>query len=328
MNTAPSFETMRSMIGMACRAPSVHNSQPWRWLLAEHSLHLYIDRSRLLPVLDPTGRELVISCGAALHHARVVFAASGWRVSVHRLPNPAQPDHLAALEFQQLFEVDTEAVALAAAAAERWTDRRPFLPDPVPDKVLTALAEVARDEDASLVLALDDTSRGELVDAVAYAGSVQRDLPEYRRELAEWTGRHTGDQGVPIWNVPSGSERGTVGRDFTLVGAGELPVPVLDDGAVLAVLATPGDSYESWLHAGEALSAVLINAARLGLATCTLSQVGEVAASRVSVRRSVLGDTAEPQLAVRIGWPVTHEFPAPLSPRRPVSETIEQFRSV
>ncbi|SDZ18332.1 hypothetical protein SAMN05216215_105053 [Saccharopolyspora shandongensis] len=73
--TIPSQETMRSVLALACRAPSVHNSQPWRWKLAEYSVRLYLDRSRLLEVIDPTGREMVISCGAVLNHARIAFAA-------------------------------------------------------------------------------------------------------------------------------------------------------------------------------------------------------------------------------------------------------------
>ncbi|MEV0702792.1 hypothetical protein AB0I53_33405 [Saccharopolyspora sp. NPDC050389] len=121
----PSQETVRSALALACRAPSVHNSQPWRWKVAEHSVHLYLDSSRLLPVLDPTGREMVISCGAALNHARIAFAAEGWKLRVHRLPNPAQPDHLASIEFTRLDEVDEHVVTLAAAAATRRSDRRP-----------------------------------------------------------------------------------------------------------------------------------------------------------------------------------------------------------
>ncbi|MGW3472255.1 hypothetical protein ACWDKQ_28165 [Saccharopolyspora sp. NPDC000995] len=85
--TVPAQETMRSALAPACRAPSVHNSQPWRWKLAEHSVHLYLDRSRLLGVIDPTGREMVISCGAVLNHACIAFTAQGWRARVHRLPN-------------------------------------------------------------------------------------------------------------------------------------------------------------------------------------------------------------------------------------------------
>jgi nitroreductase len=314
---------MRSALALACRAPSVHNSQPWRWKLAEHSMHLYLDPSRLMRVIDPTGREMVISCGAALNHARIAFAAEGWQAQVHRMPNPAQPDHLASIEFSELTEVDPHIETLAAAAADRRSDRRPFLTDLVPQDVLAPLREVARVEDCTLSFALEDRERRELELAIEHAGSEERQRPEYREELAAWAGRHASPEGVPARSIPAEHLRGMPERDFALVAEGELPVPILDDGAVLAVLSTRGDSYESWLAAGEALSAVLLSATEQGLATCPLSQIAEVAESRNQVREQFLGGSGYPQMAIRIGWPVTREFPGPLTPRRPVSEVVE-----
>lgn len=321
--TAPSQETVRSALALASRAPSVHNSQPWRWKLAERSVHLYLDRSRLLPVLDPAGREMVISCGAALNHARIAFAAEGWRARVHRLPNPAQPEHLASIEFTRLEDVDPHVEKLAAAAANRRTDRRPFLTDPVPQEVLAPLLEVARLEGCTLTFALAERERRELELAIEHAGSVQRQQPEYRQELAAWAGRHASSEGVPARSIPAEHLRGMPERDFVLVAEGELPVPILDDGAVLAVLSTRDDSAESWLAVGEALSALLLTAAEQGLASCPLSQVGEVAESRDQVQEQVLGGAGLPQMAIRVGWPATHEPPGPLTPRRPVSEVVE-----
>lgn len=320
--TVPSQEAMRSALALACRAPSVHNSQPWLWKLAEHSAHLYLDSTRLLPALDPTGREMVISCGAVLHHARIAFAAEGWQTTVNQLPNPAQPDHLASLEFSSLEDVDSQAIALAAAAQKRRCDRRPFLPDPVAAELLTALRELAHAEGCDLTFALDTRSRRELELAIEHAGSVQRQRPDYRQELAVWAGRHASAEGVPARSIPAEHPRGMPARDFALVGEGELPVPVLDDGAVLGAFATSGDGYESWLAVGQALSVVLLSATEMGLATCPLSQISEVAAAQNQVREQVCGGVRIPQMALRVGWPATAEFPGPLTPRRTLSDTV------
>ncbi|WP_199740527.1 Acg family FMN-binding oxidoreductase [Saccharopolyspora rhizosphaerae] len=319
----PSRETVRAALALACRAPSVHNSQPWLWKVAEHSVHLYLDPSRALPVVDPTGRERVMSCGAALNHLRIALAAEGWQARVHRLPNPDQPDHLASIEFTRLDEVDEHVLTLAAAAADRRTDRRPFLTDPVPQEVLAPLREVAGSEGCRLVLASDDRLRRELEVAIEQANSELRQWPEYRQEFATWAGRHAAAKGVPAHSLPAEHLRGMPERNFALVAEGELEVPILDDGAVLAVLATLGDDQGSWLAAGEALSAVLLCATEQGLATCPLSQIGERAVSRDHVREQVLGGDGFPQLALQIGWPVTHEFPGPLTPRRALSDVIE-----
>jgi hypothetical protein len=97
----PDDYTVKTAVAMAVRAPSVHNSQPWNWRIGYSSLHLYADPDRQLRETDPDGRDLILSCGAALHHLRVAFAALGWAAEVHRLPNPDEPDHLAAITLQQ-----------------------------------------------------------------------------------------------------------------------------------------------------------------------------------------------------------------------------------
>ena len=63
---------------LACRAPSLHNTQPWRWTFDGAGLHLFADRLRVVLSTDSTGREVLLSCGAVLDHLRVAMAAAGW----------------------------------------------------------------------------------------------------------------------------------------------------------------------------------------------------------------------------------------------------------
>ena len=124
-------EAMRAVLTLATRAPSVHNSQPWYWRVGPSTLNLYADSSRHLPRTDPDWRDMLLSCGAGLHHCTVALAAIGWRAKIHRLPDPSEPGHLAAVEVvaQSPGELD---VTLAAAIARRRTDRRTYSPWPVP----------------------------------------------------------------------------------------------------------------------------------------------------------------------------------------------------
>ena len=124
-------EAMRAVLTLATRAPSVHNSQPWYWRVGPSTLNLYADSSRHLPRTDPDRRDMLLSCGAGLHHCTVALAAIGWRAKIHRLPDPSEPGHLAAVEVvaQSPGELD---VTPAAAIARRRTDRRTYSPWPVP----------------------------------------------------------------------------------------------------------------------------------------------------------------------------------------------------
>ncbi|MFY9336129.1 MAG: nitroreductase family protein [Mycobacterium sp.] len=127
----PDAEAMRAVLTLATRAPSVHNSQPWHWRVGPSTLNLYADSSRHLPRTDPDRRDMLLSCGAGLHHCTVALAAIGWRAKIHRLPDPSEPGHLAAVEVvaQSPGELD---VTLAAAIARRRTDRRTYSSWPVP----------------------------------------------------------------------------------------------------------------------------------------------------------------------------------------------------
>ena len=68
-------QTLRRAAVRATLAPSIHNTQPWRFVLSADALEIHADRSRQLRVLDPRGRQMTISCGCALFNARASMAA-------------------------------------------------------------------------------------------------------------------------------------------------------------------------------------------------------------------------------------------------------------
>lgn len=147
----PDQHTVLSAITLANRAPSLHNAQPWHWLIGDTSIHLMISQP---PATDP-----LLGCGAALHHLRVALAALGWRAIVHRLPNPGEATHLAAIEFAP-HTPSTEDITLAGAISRRRTDRRRFSPRPVPAGHLDLMAARAAKAGARLVPALSLVGAG------------------------------------------------------------------------------------------------------------------------------------------------------------------------
>lgn len=312
--------TVRAAVALAQRAPSVHNTQPWTWRLGPHSVHLYADRSRWLAATDPDGRDLELSCGAALHHLRVALAAAGIRVVVHRLPNPQDRDHLAAIELLPGSAGGAD-YGLVAAIERRRTDRRPFSDWPVPDAVVAELVTRAADQGAVLRPVTEPAARTRLLAAIAEADRMQSDEPEYQQELAMWTGRSTGPDGVPAASAVAGRPRADSPVMRRLAGAPSSAPAGGPDGALLLVLGTASDDTLSRLRAGEATSAVLLHATASGLASSPLSQPLEVGSTRAALRDEVLGGTLSPQLVLRIGW-APAEAATPHTPRRSVDETI------
>ena len=82
------------LVATAARAPSVHNTQPWRFLAREDAIELHADPGRRLHV-DRGGREMLISCGGALFGLRLGIRELGYLPVVELLPDgppgPAGP---------------------------------------------------------------------------------------------------------------------------------------------------------------------------------------------------------------------------------------------
>jgi hypothetical protein len=328
MTTGPDLQTLRGAVALACRAPSIHNSQPWRWLIAPNSLHLYADASRLLPATDPDGRDLMLSCGAALHHLRVALAASGWATRVQRFPNPNQPDHLAAVEFFP-HEPNRDDIALASAIQHRRTDRRRYTSWPVPAELTDDLSRSAGAHGTVMLPATDPDDRYQLVCAIAQAAVRQEANVAYAAELATWTGRSPFvTEGVPAENIPAGERRhdDTTMRAFPHGLLTERATSGESDAGELLVLATATDGAEARLRAGEAMSAVLLWATDFRLATCPLSQVLEIETTRGLVKERVLDGFGVPQIVLRVGWTPVEAVPLPATPRRPVDEVLHRFQ--
>ncbi|MEU7788929.1 hypothetical protein [Amycolatopsis sp. NPDC049159] len=319
-HTTPDAYTVRAAVALAVRAPSVHNSQPWQWHFSGRTVELRADPRRRLRHADPDGRDLLVSCGCALHHFTVAAAAMGWAAQVHRLPDPARPDLLARIDLVPHDTRDAD-IALAAAIPRRRSDRRRYAAGPLPVRDEIFLQKSASDRDAVLRIVTEAPRRSALTGAATEADGLHRADPDYEIELAAWSGRHYAPDGVPARNAVRAPVSPHELRVREFAGA-RLPDTAGPDGAALTVLATAGDTALDRLHAGEAASAVLLTATRLGLASCVYTEPFELTSTRALVRDCVLDGRLEPQLVIRVGHLPPGAPPLPATPRRPISEVL------
>lgn len=322
--SVPDRGVLRSALELAVRAPSIHNTQPWRWRIGERSVHLYADATRWLPATDPDERDLLLSCGAALHHAWVALAALGWSGPVRRLPEPGNPMHLAAIELDRR-EPDGEQLALAGAILHRRSSRQAYAVRPVTSGRLTELAALARRHEVQLEHVIEPYARAALCRAIEEADQAQRANAAYARELYRWTGRaRTAVDGVPAANAPTAAGYGDVKlRAFEGTDSPSAPRPAYETGAgELLVLGTAADDTIARLRAGEATSAVLLAATAQGLLSCPLTQPLEIAQTRQVVEQ-INGAGIVPQMVVRVGWPALGTRPLPTTPRRPLDDVLD-----
>lgn len=314
---------VEDVLALATRAPSIHNTQPWLWRVRGEHLDLFGDPERLLPVEDPEGRNLVISCGALLHHAQVAAHSLGWCTRVRRRPDPDNPWHLATLVLADPPPGHT-ATDETDVIRRRRTDRRRFTSWPVPEGRLNRLSAEGVLWGAQVFPVNGLRSRRELLVLSELADRLQDEDPAVRAEVARW--RDGPVDGIPSSAIPV-DEGGAdpVDRLSHRYDGGTLPDPMREPEPTLGgllLVCTWSDDAAAWLRAGEALSAIWLKATRDDLCLLPLSRLFEVPRTRALVRDGILAGLAAPQLLLRVGWPSLTAEPVPPTPRRPLADLL------
>ena len=311
------------VVGEAVWAPSVHNTQPW-WFSVDHGgLCLYADRARQLAAGDPDGREMLISCGAALFTARLALRAAGWIPEAQVLPDPAQPLLVARLSWQHRSAPTCYERRLSDHVRSRRAYRGGFDPLPLAPELITFLRDSAARYETALLVINNEGIRAALAEAVQAAERALSLDSAHARELTAWTlppGSNRAD-GVPANAYPGGAERTFPyfpAPDFARGRGWGLPplstVPGRSAG-VVSLLATRSDTPPDWVNAGQALQRILLTNAAWGVATALHSQPFELGWGR---RLAGAGPGLCPQLLLRMGTTVQ----AAVGVRRPAANVL------
>jgi nitroreductase len=312
------------LVAMAARAPSVHNTQPWRFRVSGSAVKVYADRGRRLPAEDPEGREMLISCGAAIFGLRLAVRQMGRVPLVTLLPDVRRPDLLAEVRLGRRVPATADELDMAAAVPHRHTHRGPFADEPLPAGLLAALHRDAEAEGAALVLLGEGGARQSLKRLVIMAAQWQRRNPAFQAELRRWT-RPVGSMsrdGVPARAhsiVPPDPDERLALRDFDLGRHAGLLQAGGSPPAMTGILVTTADTAIDWLRAGQALNRMLIHAASKWVFADLNSQPMEAPPVR-ALLQSRLALPGMPQLLLEFGRAHT----AAATPRRPVRELMIQ----
>lgn len=299
MNTQLTDDEVGILLAAAVHAPSMHNTQPWRFEVQGPVIDVLLDEERMLPLEDASGRALHIGVGAAVFNVRVAAAVLGHesRVAVH--PDPVRPE-VAARVFLADRDVPVPGLSeLYGEVSQRHTYRGPLLDQQIHPDVRRELDAAARAEGAELHWL---TSTADL--RALLRQTDDEDLHDEARgvERHAWIGGDRSRDGVPENALGPVPVRPAFVRDLSAgFDSTHRSQAVYEAEPAIVVLAMPDEHIAAWVQAGLALQHVLLTATSYGLAASFLDQLLERPAPRARVR-DLIGGQAWPQMVIRIGY--------------------------
>ncbi|MFI9366551.1 Acg family FMN-binding oxidoreductase [Kitasatospora sp. NPDC053057] len=318
---------LEKMISAAVAAPSIHNTQPWRFRLDPQTATVEVRAApqRALLMADPAGRALHISVGAALLNLRIAIRYLGWEPVVRLLPRPTEPDLLAAVRLAgSLQEAHSQDPELFDAIWRRHSSRQPFSERPVPAALLVELTEAAQAEGTVLYLpGVTETERLLFLTAEAERRSTTepRRRTESRDAIHGPQNRPDSPYGIPTTALgPQDSAGHLPMRDFSAILPADFQRSVrFEPHPVIAVLATTTDKPADWLRAGQALERILLLLTAHGVQASLLYQAMEWHDMRWALRDPQHG-AEHAQMLIRMGYGPT----GPATPRMPAAAVLEE----
>jgi hypothetical protein len=301
-----STENARWAVEQACLAPSVHNTQPWRFAWDGTAYELHADTGRGLTASDPDGRELVISCGAALFNLRLALRKVGYDARVEVLPEPANPRLLARITPSEGAPAGPDERRAFAAMTRRHTHRGGFDDQPLVPQVAVAMQRAAEMEGAELVFVADPGQRRHVLTLARAAERALAGDLDVQAEIGDWTPPPTSlrRDGVPATAYaaePVHHEDDLAPRDYDQGRGYGIGEAVENSPGVVGVLVTETDLQSDWLAAGQALERLLVTASERGAYAALHSQLTEVPHLRGELRRE-LCVRGYPQILLRFGY--------------------------
>jgi hypothetical protein len=313
---------LEELVRMATLAANGHNTQPWRFRVAEASVSILPDFTRRTAVVDPDDHHLFVSLGCAAENLVIAGAAQG-RAAEVAITEGAEPQIDVALS-----AVEPGVQGLYQAIPLRQSTRSLYDGQAVSAEDLALLQAAAREEGVSVLFYTEAADRDAITDFVIAGNSAQMDDPAFVDELRDWirfSPARAIDAGDGLFAACSGNPilPDWVGRPlfplvFTKAAENDKYRDQIRSSAGIAVFVANKADPQHWIRVGRSFQRFALQAAALGIRNAHLNQPVEAPSVRPDFARWLGMPEARPDLVIRFGR-------APLMPmslRRPVSEVL------
>lgn len=311
------------LLTFASRAPSVHNTQPWRVVVRDDGTIEVYERTELrLPAADPTGRGSFMALGAFVENLSDAARAMGQDAAVVAFPRDADGP-VAAIRLERVHEVHHDSAVLDAIE-RRATNRSLFTPLADVENVVRQLG-ANRSRDTSVVMVRDPGRLGRLAELIREGTRAAYQSKAFCVEHAawlrsNWTRRRDGIPGYAVGIPPLLSiALPTIIRhkDVSAMRA-DMEYKKACSSNLFAVILADEETPRGWFAAGKRLQRLLLDATRFGIESSPNAAPIEMGGFVTEVQK-IADMPGHPQLLVRLGRAAATRK---LTPRRPLADFV------
>lgn len=292
-------EKLKFLLNYAVLAPSLHNTQPWKFTVRGSEIRVLADLTRQLKVADVDARELYMSVGCALENLLIAAVHFGLSTSVTYFPDPKDEVWVATVTFKETSStgslIDAE---LFHAIPLRHTNRQIYANKPLNDRDVQRLRDCLTESDLALQLTGDKEVKKQVDALVISADITQFADPDYREELTTWIGQ--GEFGYR-WLIARVGQLAT-----TYLASHHKPTKpdadVVLNAPMLALLSATGNDRLAQVQSGQAFERIALHATTLNIGIQPLSQILQVGELKPELSKLFSGAAPYPQIAFRLGY--------------------------
>lgn len=313
---------IQDLVRMATLAANGHNTQPWKFRLADQRISLLPDLTRRTEVVDPDDHHLYVGLGCAAENLVIAAAATG-RAAEVAIDTSGEPRIDIDLSW-----APAAPGALYEAIPVRQSTRSLYDGQPISVQDMALLEAAAREDGVSVLFFTEPADRDAIADFVIAGNSAQMDDPAFVQELLDWL-RFTPDRAVDMGDglfsacsgnpvVPDWIGSRMFRAFFTKDTENQKYADQIRSSTGVAVFVGDKDDAEHWMKVGRSFERFALQATALGIRNAHINQPIEDLTLRPAFADWIGMTGTRPDLVIRFGR-------APLMPmslRRPVSVVL------
>ena len=310
------------LVSKAVKAPSGHNTQPWKFRQNESAVEIHPNFDRRLPVVDPDDRELFVSLGCAVENLCLAAQTKGYKSAV-------SVGDTGVVTVSLMEKADIKTNPLFNQIDARQTNRSVYSGEEIALDALKRLQAIRSEDGVSVHYYARQTKQFNDIEQYVLRGNTHQMQNEaFKAELKSWMrfNKKHQDQtldglsyavfGAP--NVPRWMAEPIMAMAINAKAQNKADRKKIESASHLVLFTTANNTPNEWVGLGRTLQRFLLTATELEIVHSYLNQPNEEAEIATEMVR-ILGLTREyPTILLRIGYGKQQAY----SKRRPVEDVI------